>query len=166
MALLLLVVGTVGMASMASVLSNRSRLVMDMEFGVQRRTAMRNTRVLCQSYFLSDGIGSTSPAVSLDLGGGWGKIAIPATTKSPFVSSQGSTLKNYLGPSREEGFSENVTVTLYQPVPYDTTGAETMTEFLVQLKSRSPLLAGNLLVQHYPSLLPLVMTPMSRAISK
>ena len=148
--LLILVAGTVGMASMTTLLSARSRLVMDLEFGVQRRTALRNARAMCQHYFMSRGVANSSLAVDLDLGGGWGKVAIPASAQNPLGSQQEFSLKNLLSPGWNRGFTEEVLATVYQSIPYDTTGAEAQTSLRVQLKSRSPLLAGNLLVLHHP----------------
>lgn len=149
MSLLLLVVGTVGMASMTSLLSNRSRLVMDLEFGVQRRIALRNARAMCQHYLMRGGIANNSAAVNLDLDDGWGKVAIPASAQNPLGSQQEFSLKSLLSPGWDRGFTEDIIATFYQPIPYDTTGAEAQTSLRVQLKSRSPLLAGNLLTLHH-----------------
>lgn len=147
--LLILVAGTVGMASMMVVLSARSQLVMDLEFGVQRRLALRNARAMCQLYFINRGLANSSPAVDLDLGGGWGKVGIPASAENPLGSQQEFRLKNLLSPGWDRGFTEDVLATVYHPVPYDTGGAEVQTSMRVQLKSRSPLLAGNLLILHH-----------------
>ncbi|MDC0504516.1 hypothetical protein OAN94_09585, partial [Verrucomicrobiales bacterium] len=147
--LLILVAGTVGMASMTVVLSARSQLVMDLEFGVQRRLALRNARAMCQLYFINRGLANSSPAVDLDLGGGWGKVGIPASAENPLGSQQEFRLKNLLSPGWDRGFTEDVLATVYHPVPYDTGGAEVQTSMRVQLKSRSPLLAGNLLILHH-----------------
>ena len=61
-ALLLLVAGTIGMASMTGLLSTRSRAVMNSEIGVQRRMALRNARALCQHFFMRGAIANASSA--------------------------------------------------------------------------------------------------------
>lgn len=134
---------------MAALVSARSRLVLDLEFGSQRRLASNNNRALCQHYFLRRGIANNSTGATLNIGNGWGKIDIPASSGNPLGSQQTFTLLNYFSPGWNGGFTNDVIATAYQPVPFGG-GAEHSSELRVQLKSRSPLLAGNLLVMHHP----------------
>ena len=151
-ALLILVAGTVGMSSMTSLVSNRSRFVLDSEFAAQRRLSLRNSRALAKRYFMGQAIANTSTAkaISLSSDTSWGKIEIPTAT-SAFTSQQNFSLVNQFSPGGESGFTQDVTVTIKHPVPYSNPAAEFSLPYRVQLKSRSPILAGNLFIQHKPT---------------
>ncbi len=146
--LLLVVVGTLGMASMTTLLAGRSRLVTDMELSSQRRIAIKNNRAMVHHYFMRQGIGNSDDGGTIDLSG-WGKLVVPSTTDSPFESQQEFSLINFLSPGGERGFTQDVDVSFRQPDPYGT--GESSRNFRVMLKSRSPLLGGTLLVQHKPA---------------
>lgn len=148
--MLMIVVGTIGMASMTTLLSTRTRFVMDMEHSIQRRVALRNCRALVHYYFMRQGIAAAAPGGTLTLPNNWGTVEIPVTTTSPLGSLQEFSLINFLSPGLDHGFTQNVTATVHQPIPYDDAGGIISTPFNVQLKSRSPLLTGTLLVLHKP----------------
>ncbi len=151
--LLLLLAGTVGMASMTALLSTRTRFVSDMEYGIQRRIALRNCRALVHHYFMRQGIGDADNGGTLSLGD-WGTIDIPATGGSPLGSQQEFSLVNYLSPGLDRGFTEDVIATIRQDIPNDSSGDEFSTSYRLQLKSRSPLLGGTLLVLQKPMTTP------------
>ena len=152
-ALLILVAGTVGMTTMASLVSNRSRFVLDSELAAKRRLAIRNSKALTSRYFLGQAIASDSTAktISLSSDSGWGKVDIP-TTVSAFDSLQNFSLVNLLSPGGESGFTKDVNIIIKQSIPYVSPPSESSLPYRVQLKSRSPILAGTLFVQHKPSL--------------
>lgn len=151
--LLILVVCTVGMASMTTLLATRTRLVMDLEYGAQRRIALRNCRALVGHYFIRQGIATADDGGTLSLGD-WGTVDVPATGGSPLGSQQEFSLVNYLSPGLDIGFTEDVTATVRRNILYDQGGGEFTTPYRVQLKSRSPLLGGSLLVQNKPMATP------------
>ncbi len=147
-ALLVLMVGTVGMASLTILLGNRSQYIHHAEIGIQRRLSINNGQALARHYFMRRHIAEPGTGAILDIQNGWGRVEIPATTTSAYATFQEFSLRNPFSPGDFGGFTENVTVALKQPAPYAS--GDISRDYLVQLKSRSPLLAGDLLVMHKP----------------
>ena len=167
--LLLAIVASLGMTAMATLLSNRSNHTEYSELAIKRRIGWRNTRALTRYYFgrgpMVTGNGS---GTTMEITGGWGKVEIPASSSHPLLSGQRTNLANQFSPGDGTGWvaapgaipGEDIIVTSKQRVPFSVPDPisglypELSTDYRVQLMSRSPALAGTLLVQHRPLSLP------------
>lgn len=147
-ALLLLAVAGVITAAWLTLMTARSGLVGEMAAAVQRRIALENSRALAQEFLLERVIASSSGvAFSYDLPDpAWGGIRVPAWNAAPLLSVQKAAGVNAFNPGNGDGYTLDLAVTLVDG------DANPSRRFSV--KSRSPLLAGRVLVSQAPTLTP------------
>ncbi len=143
--LLLLAMVTLGLAAWISLITTRSYLVEQMEATVKRRVAYSNANALAKEYVYQKALGKSSgSAVHIELSGGMGGVDIPAWTGAPLASNSIPGSVNRIGPADGFGFTKDLPVTI-------SNGTES-TVRNYQMRSRSPMLGGDLLCYQNPAI--------------
>ena len=162
LALVVTGMATLGLAAWVSVLAVRGQVVEDQILVVQRRVAAENAKQLSREYFYNNiMIANSGSAASVTLPNSQGTVSMPAWTESPMASTTLSGGVNRFGPGYDRGYISEHTVTTTLKVDHDRDGGAVTSEVdLVlshnyQVKSRCPMLAGDLVTIHgrldYPS---------------
>lgn len=144
-ALLLLALAGVLTAAWLTLMTSRAGYVEQTAAAVQRRIARENSRSLAQEFLLERVLPSTAGvAFSYDLAdSAWGGIRVPAWNAAPMRSTQLAAGVNAFNPGNGDGYTLDLAVTLM--------GGDTNSARRFSVKSRSPLLAGNLLTSQTPT---------------
>jgi hypothetical protein len=152
--LVLLLIAVVGLltAGWIALVSARGNLVEQNAAAVQRRIALENSRALAQEFLLERVLPSTSGAAfNYDLPDtGWGGISIPSWSGAPLLSTTQPAGVNHFSPGNGGGYTFVPVTSDGQYVILHDGDANPQRKF--QVRSRSPLLAGQLLVSQYPTL--------------
>jgi hypothetical protein len=140
---MVLMVGAALTAGWLSVLSAETGYIDQFDNGVQRRIAFNNGSALAQTYLLEYVVTKTSAtSKTASLSGGWGSVTIPATASAPLASTTPATGWNHFNSANGEGYTSDLSVSIGD-------GIETTTR-RYEVRSRSPLLGGDLLIAAYP----------------
>ncbi len=150
--LVVILVGGALSAGWVAVMSAETAYVETMTDASQRRVAELNATALARQYFatrlLTKNV-ANAPAVTADVGGGWGVMSTAAIGSAlvPLESTVGPNGWNHFNPADGAGFSVTRSVALAA-----VAGDPFPTVRNVLLRSYSPELAGTLLTRNKPTL--------------
>lgn len=146
--LLLIAVAGILTAAWVTLISARSGMVEQMATAVQRRIALENSKALAQEFMLERVLPSASgSAFDYNLSDpGWGGISVPAWDSAPLLSTQKAAGVNHFNPGNGDGYTLDLLASVRD--------GNASFQRKYQIKSRSPLLAGSLLLSQTPTLSP------------
>ena len=146
-ALMICAMGALGITAWVSVLDARNGQVNSIEAAIARRISAENGRAAAKEYFYRNVVTKSSGAAYTEnLPGGWGSFTVAAWGTEAPMSSSVSSAYNQFGPVPYLSYTKNFTVTISDGV------SDLTNQF--QVRSRSPMLGGDLFTLHSPTLTP------------
>ncbi|HEY8899546.1 MAG TPA: hypothetical protein VIM61_03985 [Chthoniobacterales bacterium] len=157
LALLLVAVVGVLTAGWLSLVTARANYVEQLAAATKRRVAYENSRSLASEFLLERLISSTSgTAATFALADPtWGAITVPAWSSAPLLSVEAPAGVNLFSPGNGDGYTfvPNDNANNYILLGDGISNTPSIPRKF-QLRSRSPLLSGTLLVSQTPTLTP------------
>ena len=146
-ALLICAMGALGITAWVSILDARNGQVNSIEVAVARRIRAENGRAAAKEYFYRNVVTKSSGAAYTGtLAGGWGSFTIAAWGAGAPMASISISPMNQFGPVPYGSYTKNFSVTIND-------GVSDLTN-LFRVRSGSPMLGGDLLTLHTPTLTP------------
>ncbi len=146
-ALMICALGALGLTAWVSVLDARNGQVNTIEAAMVRRISAENGRAAAKEYLYRNVVTKSSGAAySESLSGGWGSFTLAAWGTEPPMSSTAASAFNHFGPTPYSSYTKDFTITI-------SDGVSNLTN-LFRVRSRSPMLGGDLFTLHQPTLTP------------
>ncbi|MFV1993872.1 MAG: hypothetical protein ACC661_00435 [Verrucomicrobiales bacterium] len=145
-AILICAMGTIGITAWISVITTRSQQVEQIGASVIRRLRAENGRVAAREYFYRNVVTKSSgSAYSESLPDGWGGFSVEAWTGAP-MDSTAQGVYNHFSPVPYFTYSKEFTVSISDGV--------SNLGHTFRVRSRNPMLGGDLFSMHTPTLSP------------
>lgn len=156
-ALLALTAATAGFAGWMVLLKQRTRAGDFGENAVKKRVAVRNARATVKEYVLRRAVTESADtgAGSFDPGGGWGQVNFPVWSGLPMDSTTRLAGLNSFSPTWDYPYTKSISFgALTKNLTFDAGVAQyddVTHSVRALIRSRNPLLSGDLLVVHRPT---------------
>jgi len=159
MGLVVMALGTFGVAAWISLLSSRAFYIESMELSSNHRVAKINARAVADEFIYSHGLAKVSvPAASITLPDGLGIVEMASADTAPLASLIRPPTEVSTGMANGYGYHVDLPVSVTINVNHDNDPATAAMASTYNrsylLKSRAPQLVGDLMVMHKSTLAP------------
>ncbi len=143
--LVIMGLATFGLAAWMSLMTTRSYMIETAEYAIQRRVAYHNGAAVAEEHLYRNAItGNAVPEIHVELPDYMGAVDIDPHSGAALTATNFAGSINRFSPSEGSSYTLDVVTAI-------SDGAETTTR-VFQMKSRNPMLAGDLLTLHAPSI--------------
>lgn len=151
-AMVICLLGSVGLLAMVSVIQARQTLIDSSEDKAVRRVRLLNGRQLAKEALYRRVLASESGAAeTLALSGNWGRVTIPAWTSNPYTTNQLSSITNQTAPSPDLApYVTSLTASIYTVVDESSNWSDPES-FICNFNAQNTALAGFLLDARRPA---------------